>query len=193
MAADALSPRKQPVQARSRALVEAILTAAARVLEQAGLEGFNTNRVAEAAGVSVGSLYQYFPGKTALLAALVRQDAAAFGAALTQAAGAGGSLRETAEALLDVMISHQSERPALARALDFAERDLGLDHEDDAVVLALTQAALARHAAELPGLDFTEAAQDLMVIGRALSDSGMNPASMKRRMLRAVLGYLTLS
>ncbi|MDQ0463980.1 AcrR family transcriptional regulator [Caulobacter ginsengisoli] len=191
MAADPLSPRKQPVQARSRALVEAILVAAARVLEQSGLEGFNTNRVAEAAGVSVGSLYQYFPGKTALLAALVRQDAAAFGEALTQAANQGATLRETAEALIDVMIAHQSERPALARALDFAERDLDLEHEDDTVMLALTQGALARHAAELPGVDFAEAAQDLMVIGRALSDSGIDPASLKRRLLRAVLGYLT--
>lgn len=167
------------------------MVAAARVLEQSGLEGFNTNRVAEAAGVSVGSLYQYFPGKTALLAALVRQDAAAFGEALTQAANQGATLRETAEALIDVMIAHQSERPALARALDFAERDLDLEHEDDTVMLALTQGALARHAAELPGVDFAEAAQDLMVIGRALSDSGIDPASLKRRLLRAVLGYLT--
>lgn len=171
-------------------MVAAILEAAARVLEARGLEGFNTNRVAETAGVSVGSLYQYFPGKTALLAALVRQDAAAFAAALTSAGRTGASLRETVEALVDVVIAHQAERPVLARMLDFAERELGLDHEDDAQVLALTMAALARHAAELPGLDLAEAAQDLMLIGRALSDGGLEPASLKRRLLRAVLGYL---
>lgn len=171
-------------------MVAAILEAAARVLETRGLEGFNTNRVAEAAGVSVGSLYQYFPNKAALLAALVRQDAAAFGAALTAAAQTGATLRQTAEALVDAVIAHQAERPVLARLLDFAERDLGLDHEDDVQVLALTTAALSRHAAELPGLDFAEAAQDLMLIGRALSDSGIDPSSLRRRLLRAVLGYL---
>jgi AcrR family transcriptional regulator len=171
-------------------MVAAILEAAARILERDGLERFNTNRVAEAAGVSVGSLYQYFPNKTALLAALVRQDAAAFGAALTEAAMRGQTLRETVTALLEVVIAHQTARPALARALDFAERDLGLDHEDDVPILALVTAALDRHARELGGLDLAEAAQDLMVIARALSDSGMPPADLKRRLSRAVLGYL---
>ena len=172
-------------------MVAAILEAAARILERDGLERFNTNRVAEAAGVSVGSLYQYFPNKAALLAALVRQDAAVFGGALAGAAMTGQTLRETLDALLDVVIAHQTERPVLARALDFAERDLGLDHEDDAPVLALVTAALDRHAGELGELDLTEAAPDLMVIGRALSDSGMPPADLKRRLSRAVLGYLT--
>lgn len=64
------APRKAPRQARSRATVEAILTAAARVLVQEGFERTTTNRVAAVAGVSVGSLYQYFPNKQALVRAL---------------------------------------------------------------------------------------------------------------------------
>src|SRR6185437_15341352 len=64
-------PRKLPRQDRSRATVDAILEAAARVLVKEGFERTTTNRVAEAAGVSVGSLYQYFPSKEALVAALV--------------------------------------------------------------------------------------------------------------------------
>ncbi|MBH2958614.1 TetR family transcriptional regulator [Serratia marcescens] len=62
-----ISSRKQPQQARSAELVSAILTAAIQVLAQEGAPRFTTARVAERAGVSVGSLYQYFPNKAAIL------------------------------------------------------------------------------------------------------------------------------
>lgn len=61
------SPRKQPKQERSARLVAAILEAAVRVLTRDGAAGFTTIRVAEQAGVSVGSLYQYFPNKQSIL------------------------------------------------------------------------------------------------------------------------------
>ena len=63
----ALASRRRPVQARSAQLVEDILEAALRVLAKHGARRFTTVRVAEEAGVSVGSLYQYFPNKAALL------------------------------------------------------------------------------------------------------------------------------
>jgi AcrR family transcriptional regulator len=63
----AVSLRKQPRQVRSTRLVADILEAAARVLARDGAHRFTTARVAEAAGVSVGSLYQYFPNKEAIL------------------------------------------------------------------------------------------------------------------------------
>jgi AcrR family transcriptional regulator len=62
-----LDPRKQPAQARSAQLVKDLLEAAVRVLSREGPERFTTIRVARAAGVSVGSLYQYFPNKHAIL------------------------------------------------------------------------------------------------------------------------------
>ncbi|ALN93670.1 TetR family transcriptional regulator [Lysobacter gummosus] len=62
-----ISSRKQPKQARSNQLVAAILQAAAQVLAVEGAQRFTTARVAERAGVSVGSLYQYFPNKAAIL------------------------------------------------------------------------------------------------------------------------------
>lgn len=62
-----ISSRKQPQQARSSELVAAILDAAVQVLTKEGAQRFTTARVAERAGVSVGSLYQYFPNKAAIL------------------------------------------------------------------------------------------------------------------------------
>jgi AcrR family transcriptional regulator len=64
-------PRKNALQARSRATVDALVEATARILVREGFEKASTNRIAEIAGVSVGSLYQYFPNKEALVAALV--------------------------------------------------------------------------------------------------------------------------
>lgn len=62
-----ISPRKQPQQARSTGLVAIILQAATQVLAKEGAQRFTTARVAEKAGVSIGSLYQYFPNKAAIL------------------------------------------------------------------------------------------------------------------------------
>ena len=62
--------RRKPKQQRSRQTVEAVLEAVQRVLARHGCEAITTNRVAEAAGVSIGSLYEYFPDKQAIFAAL---------------------------------------------------------------------------------------------------------------------------
>jgi AcrR family transcriptional regulator len=66
----ATSPRKRPRQQRSRETVRAILQAAARIFEVEGVESATTDRIAARAGISVGSLYQYFPNKDAILVAL---------------------------------------------------------------------------------------------------------------------------
>ncbi|WP_234013940.1 helix-turn-helix domain-containing protein [Cronobacter dublinensis] len=71
----AAAPRKLPRQARSRALVEAIIEATARIFERAGPAACTTNAVAEKAGVSIGSLYQYFPNRRALTAGWWRASA----------------------------------------------------------------------------------------------------------------------
>jgi AcrR family transcriptional regulator len=65
------NPRKQPSQERSRSTVDALLEATTRILLKEGYDKASTNRVAEVAGASIGSLYQYFPGKEALVAAVI--------------------------------------------------------------------------------------------------------------------------
>lgn len=67
------TPRKRPQQDRSRVTVDAILEATTHILTEEGYENANTNRIAERAGVSIGSLYQYFPNKESLMAALAEQ------------------------------------------------------------------------------------------------------------------------
>lgn len=66
--------RRTPTQARAKFTHDAILSAAAQVLETAGEAGFTTNKVAERAGVSIGSLYQYFEHKDAILIALAERE-----------------------------------------------------------------------------------------------------------------------
>ena len=67
--------RRVPKQARARDTVAVIFEATARILEREGRVGFTTNRVAERAGISIGTLYEYFPNKQAILAAMTRREA----------------------------------------------------------------------------------------------------------------------
>src|SRR5271165_1676775 len=89
-----LQPRKLPSQPRSEETVEAILQAAAQVFERHGYAAGTTNRIAERAGVSIGTVYQYFPNKDAILVALALQHLAEGTAALQphlEALGAGAT------------------------------------------------------------------------------------------------------
>ena len=119
-ARNALKPRKTPVQRRSAETVAVILEAAARILELHGFEAFNTNAIAERAGVSIGSLYQYFPNKDALLAGLIEREVAPLLAVrdeLAQVETCKAGLREYIRA----SVRHQMKRPRLARLIDVAE------------------------------------------------------------------------
>lgn len=109
--------RKQPRQARSRATVAAILEAGARILSRHGWAGFTTNAVAEAAGVSIGSLYQYVPDKLALVAAIRDRHIDDSLSAVQGALAAGGELAQFAAHLADALIAAHSRHPGLHRVL----------------------------------------------------------------------------
>ncbi len=114
-----IEPRKSPRQQRAAVTVDAILVAAGRVLVADGYARLNTNRVAEVAGVSIGSLYQYFPSKEALFAALLRrhddQMRARFDASAQAAVGL--PLREAVAALVHGFIDGHRADAALQSAL----------------------------------------------------------------------------
>ena len=113
-------PRRVPRQARSRALVEAILEATARVLAERGYAGTNTNLVAERAGVSVGSVYQYFPNKDSLITALHERHATEMQAAMETvlATAHPRGLRGQLAALVHAWLAAHQVEPELHRVLE---------------------------------------------------------------------------
>lgn len=118
--------RKQPRQARSIATVEAIIEAGAHVLSELGWAGFSTNKVAEAAGVSIGSLYQYFPDKLALVEAIRRRHFDHVLSVIREAAADEKPLRQFARELVRGMIGAHSIHPTLHQVLlDEAPGDRG--------------------------------------------------------------------
>ncbi|HEX3770531.1 MAG TPA: TetR family transcriptional regulator [Polyangiaceae bacterium] len=115
------APRKLPSQARSTQLVADILKAAVRVLEREGAERFTTIRVAEAAGVSVGSLYQYFPNKQAILFQLQVDEWEQTGATIDRLLGdETRSPEERLRAMLRAFFQSECDEAPLRLALDAA-------------------------------------------------------------------------
>jgi AcrR family transcriptional regulator len=112
-----LSPRRTPSQDRSRRTVERILEAATRVLSEHGYDGASTNRIAKAAGVSNGSLYQYFPNKDAIVIAVLDRFADRLADRLGAEIEATMRLpwQEAGRALLDVQIRLFEENADLLR------------------------------------------------------------------------------
>jgi len=109
------SPRKRAVQARSRATVDVILKATARILIAEGYDRASTNKVAARAGVSIGSLYQYFPSKEALVAALLERHLEEMGQELRAAFPrlAAAPIERAAAEVVRLMVAAHSVDPAL--------------------------------------------------------------------------------
>jgi AcrR family transcriptional regulator len=149
------TPRKRPRQARAKATVETILDASARVLVRRGFDRFTTNEVAETAGVSIGSLYQYFPNKEALVAALIEKHIDEMNAALASELSRVAQLpmAEAVRAVIELTIRahavdaelHQvltEQVPRVGRMARLRELD-AICHRMVAGVLATRQAELA--------------------------------------------------
>ena len=117
-----ISSRKRPKQARSTELVAAILEAAAQVLAKEGAPRFTTARVAEKAGVSVGSLYQYFPNKAAILFRLQSDE-----------------WRQTSDLLRGIL--EDIDRPPLERLRALTHAFIRSECEEAAMRVALNDAA----------------------------------------------------
>ncbi len=114
------TPRKEPRQERAKVTVDAILSATARILVKEGYDRASTNRIAEAAGVSVGSLYQYFPSKEALVAALIEKHSQEMLGTLESRAamhGPAAPLRAMVRDVVHAMIEAHRVDPKLHRVL----------------------------------------------------------------------------
>ena len=200
---DTENARKIPSQARSRATLDIILEAAAQLLESVGESGFNTNALAERAGVSIGTLYRYFPDKQSIIAALARQEKAAFEKAVeTVLAGETGGLardRAIIRAFLHAF-SDRTEARRLAVTALYANndpRDLLEGYEavqgafrdaDGQPLSRVTAFVLSRavqgamRAAVLEGADFLlsqEFEDELVRLGRAYLGHPTRPRESK--------------
>ncbi|HEY6211045.1 MAG TPA: TetR/AcrR family transcriptional regulator [Vicinamibacterales bacterium] len=139
-----LSPRKTPRQERSRATVEALLEATADILIREGYAKLTTNRIAERAGVNIASLYQYFPGKDAIVAELRRRHGADQRAALRRvlAEHEAGELESTIRTLVSIGVSGHAHAPRLHRV--FTEELPALGYRDVAAIDAPIFEAMRR-------------------------------------------------
>ncbi len=112
MPSKSTTPRKLPQQDRSKVTVDAILTATTRILIQVGYDKASTNRIAELAGVSIGSLYQYFPSKEALITSLAEHHAN------TMMEKIESKLQELFDAPIEIVIRELVKACIAAHAID---------------------------------------------------------------------------
>ncbi|ARR56854.1 TetR family transcriptional regulator [Rhizorhabdus wittichii DC-6] len=191
------SMRKQPRQARSRATVEAILTAGAQLLAEVGWLKVTTNRVAEIAGVSIGSLYQYFPDKAALVEAITRRHFDEILDVLREIDGCDLSLEARTERLVAGMIRIHGGNPRLHRVLlrdAPASESLQATHAlFEAEYLGRYDSFLARAAWR--GADRGIAAQILSsaiagVVHDAAERGTLHSADVRRELISVVLAYV---
>jgi AcrR family transcriptional regulator len=172
------SPRKIASQKRSRATVDALIEATARILVKEGYDRASTNRIAAAAGVSIGSLYQYFPSKDALVAAVIERHAQELSQVGRDAFLRVASrpveiaVRELVAAGFD---AHRVD-PKLHRVLDEEVPRVARRQDTDAVVrnaCALFRAYLEAHRSEIDVADLDLAAFILITTVEALTHAAV--------------------
>lgn len=174
-----ISTRKQPRQARSAELVAAVLEAAAQVLAKEGSQRFTTARVAEKAGVSIGSLYQYFPNKAAILFRLQsdewRQTSAMLGGILEEV---GKAPHERLRALVHAFVRSECDEAEMRVALHDAAplyRDapeaLEARATGDRIVQSFMQEALPEASETTRAMAAELIADTLSATGKQFSES----------------------
>lgn len=193
--------RRRPKQGRARQTVDAVLEAVIRILKRQGIDAITTNRVAEVAGVSIGSVYQYFPDKRAIFAALhqrhIEEIDRIVGATLVEYAAS--PLDELIRALVEAMVEAHTTDPELSELLmaevphraggtqDFSVRLHG------AFRLAISaKASGLKKRGDLDKVVFVVAHMvDALSHGAVLRrPTGLSLADAKEEIVRAVLAYL---
>ena len=154
-------PRKTPLQSRSAVTVEAIFEATVQVLLRDGLEKLTTTKIAERAGVSVGTLYQYYPHKQALLHAVLSRHLGGVTEAIEEAceANRGQSLKTMVRGMVTAFLDAKMLRREVSLALYVIASDLGseaiLASMRTRVTAALTGMLKTAPQVRFPELEFT--------------------------------------
>ena len=193
--------RRKPVQQRARVTVDAMLDAAVKLLKCGGTARITTNRIAETAGVSIGSVYQYFPNKHALYAALHDRHIAQVDAIVRQkiAECAEAPLEDLIEALVDGMVQTHAADPELSELLNAeVPHRAGGTVEFSARFHAPFRDALARHAKSFgrkidPDTRAFLVTNMVETLGHAAAirrPRGLSLAKAKAEASRVILAYL---
>jgi AcrR family transcriptional regulator len=193
--------RRQPKQRRALQTVDAVLDAVIRILKREGLRALTTNRIAEVAGVSIGSLYQYFPDKSAIFAALHQRhieqiDRVVQGKLVEHAAS---SLDDLMSAMIEAMVDAHEPNPELHQ-LFMAEVAHGAGGRQEFAVRlhgAFLLAIAARSHELKKHRDPVKTAFIVTHMVEALSHGvvlrrppGLSRPDAKKEAVRAVLAYL---
>ncbi len=190
-----MQPRKTARQARSAATTDVIVEAAARILETSGHAGFTTNAIAERAGVSVGSLYQYFPNKDAITRALIRRELGMLETAI-MAIDVNERTSAPLTRLIDVAVGQQLRRPSLAQLLEVEEDRLDASGDIDPVrsrVARMVSAILdVTHHPEERGIVQDVMALIATLVNAAVSRGERNAVQLVLRVEAVVLGRLSV-
>jgi AcrR family transcriptional regulator len=193
--------RRRPTQRRAVETVEAVLDATVRLLKRSGSSGITTNRIAEVAGVSIGSLYQYFPNRGAIFNALHQRHIDQIDRMIQDIVvkHAGAPLKDLIRAIIEAMVKSHAVDPALPELLirevphraggtiDFAQRLHGL------FLLAISSRAQElKGRRNLDAVVFVVAHMiDALSHGAALRrPATLSLADAQEEAVRAVLAYL---
>jgi AcrR family transcriptional regulator len=188
--------RRTPSQARSRATVEAILDAAARILRRDGADRLTTNHVAEAAGVSVGTLYGYFPDKSAIMLALARRLLRDGERAMGEALGANRGLGPARALVREALRQHAEDKPFRRAVMSV---HIGQGHREEhglstqSAVAAIAERLAAGGAAPDP-LKLFVATRAVLGVARALveePEAGLPPVdALEDELMTLIRPYL---
>jgi AcrR family transcriptional regulator len=172
------NPRKLASQKRSRLTVDALLEATTRVLIKEGYDRASTNRIAEVAGVSIGSLYQYFPSKEALVAAVIERHTQEISEVTRNALvkAAGRPIEDAAREFVSVAIDGHRVNPKLHGVLAEQIPHVGRLQKIEAMQqegYALVRGYLEAHRDELAVADLDLAAFVLVTVVEALTHAAV--------------------
>jgi AcrR family transcriptional regulator len=196
-----LEPRKQPLQARSKVTVDAIFEATIQVLLRDGTQRLTTTRVAERAGVSVGTLYQYYPNKQALLYGVLQRHLVRIGNAVEEAACSAhqAPLAAMTRTVVNAFVSAKTSRIDEARALyrvaseiDSMELVKSVEARCTSAIADMLETASDARFANLPLVAFMFSAA---IVGptRAMLEGGAPPHMLEAlpdQLESLCLGYL---
>lgn len=194
-----LAPRRQPVQERAKKTVELILVTAAALLEEVGLEAFNTNLLADRAQVRVRTVYRYFPNKLAVITALAERLAADWDSWFEGFRGLSdphSDWRALWSAYVDAFVDGIHRTPgglAIRRAMKALPELEAFERRDNERLARQLALALARRGVDLPRTRLTIAARVLIETAVCVLDLALAEPPGQARALVSELKHLQLA